>query len=130
MKIIEYNFNLFPWYFMKQVIVVRTDLEMSKGKLAVQVAHASVIAAFEAYNNYYEWFKEWWESGQKKIVLRVPSEKELLELYEKAQRRRLPISLVVDAGLTELPAGTITALAIGPAPDDKIDEITGHLKTL
>jgi PTH2 family peptidyl-tRNA hydrolase len=115
---------------MKQVIIVRIDLEMSKGKLAVQVAHASVIAAFEAYNNYYEWFKEWWNSGQKKIVLRAPSEKELLELYEKARRQHLPVSLVVDAGLTELPAGTITALAIGPAPDDKINEITSHLKTL
>jgi len=126
---VEY-YGLYPWYFMKQVIIVRVDLEMSKGKLAVQVAHASVNAAFEAYNNYYEWFREWWNSGQKKIVLRVPSEKELLELYEKARRQRLPVSLVVDAGLTELPAGTTTALAIGPAPDDKIDEITGHLKTL
>jgi PTH2 family peptidyl-tRNA hydrolase len=116
--------------FVKQVIVVRTDLGMSRGKLAVQVAHASLIAAFEAYSSYYEWFREWWNTGQKKAVLKVHSEKELLELYEKAKQSNLPTSLVVDAGLTELPPGTITAIAIGPAPDEKIDKITGHLKTL
>ncbi|MEM3763483.1 MAG: peptidyl-tRNA hydrolase Pth2 [Desulfurococcaceae archaeon] len=115
---------------MKQVIVVRTDLKMSKGKLAVQVAHASLMAAFEAYHNFREWFIEWWREGQKKVVLKVDSEKELLELYNKVLEKRLPVALVADAGLTELPPGTITALAIGPAPDHRVDEITGHLKLL
>lgn len=115
---------------MKQVIVVRTDLNMSKGKLAVQVAHASVLASFESYSKHPSWFNNWWNSGQKKIVLRVPGERELLEIYEKATRRGLPVVIVSDAGLTELPPGTVTALAIGPAPDESVDEITGHLKTL
>jgi PTH2 family peptidyl-tRNA hydrolase len=115
---------------VKQVIVVRGDLGMSKGKLAVQVAHASVIAAFEAYNNYYEWFREWWNSGQKKVVLKATCEKELLELYDRAKEHHLPASLVRDAGLTELPPGTLTAIAIGPAPEDEVNKITGHLKTL
>ncbi|MEM1619063.1 MAG: peptidyl-tRNA hydrolase Pth2 [Desulfurococcaceae archaeon] len=115
---------------MKQVIVVRTDLKMSKGKLAVQVAHASLMAAFEAYHNFREWFIEWWREGQKKVVLKVDSEKELLELYNKVLDKRLPVALVADAGLTELPPGTTTALAIGPAPDHRVDEITGHLKLL
>ncbi|MEM4717155.1 MAG: peptidyl-tRNA hydrolase Pth2 [Desulfurococcaceae archaeon] len=115
---------------MKQVIVVRSDLNMSRGKLAVQVAHASVIAAFEASKKAQEWFHEWWISGQKKVVLRVNSEKELLEIYEKAKINELPVSLVTDAGLTELPPGTVTAVGIGPAPEDRVDKITGHLKTL
>lgn len=109
---------------------MRADLRMSKGKLATQVAHASVMAAFEAYNKHRDWFNEWWETGQKKVVLKVSSEKELLELYNAALVAMLPTSIVVDAGLTELPPGTITAIAIGPAPDEKIDRITGHLKLL
>lgn len=115
---------------MKQAVVVRTDIKMSKGKLAAQVAHASVIAAFESYSKYREWFEEWWRTGQKKVVLKVNSENELIELYERALRVGLPASLVADAGLTELPPGTKTAIAIGPAPDDKVDAVTGHLKLL
>ncbi|MET1159672.1 MAG: peptidyl-tRNA hydrolase Pth2 [Thermoprotei archaeon] len=114
----------------KQVIVVRTDLGMSKGKLAVQVAHASVIAAFKAYKDKKEWFNKWWETGQKKIVLRGSSEQELLELAHKAMEKKLPVSIVRDAGLTELPPNTLTAIAIGPAPSKLIDDITGRLKTL
>jgi PTH2 family peptidyl-tRNA hydrolase len=115
---------------LKQVIIVRNDLGMSKGKLAVQVAHASVIAAFEAFRSKKEWFEEWWKSGQKKIVVKVSGEMELLELYEKAVRNGLPASLVKDAGLTELPPGTTTAVAVGPAPDEVVDKLTGGLKLL
>lgn len=115
---------------LKQVIVVRTDLEMSKGKLAVQVAHASVSAAFEAYFKKTDWFKEWFSSGQKKIVLKVSCEKELLDIYQQALTLGLPVALVKDAGLTEIPPGTLTAVAIGPAPSNLIDTITGRLKTL
>ncbi|MEM2025118.1 MAG: peptidyl-tRNA hydrolase Pth2 [Desulfurococcaceae archaeon] len=115
---------------MKQVIVVRTDLNMSRGKLAVQVAHAAVLAAIETRDSFSSWFSDWWRNGQKKIVLKVSSEAEILELYRAARDVGLPAVLVSDAGLTELPPGTITALGIGPAPSEKIDRVTGHLKTL
>lgn len=114
----------------KQVIVVRSDLKMSKGKLAVQVAHASVISAFEAYRNKQEWFDKWWRSGQKKIVLKVGDEAALLSIYEKALAKGLPAALVRDAGLTELPPGTTTAVGIGPCPAELVDEITGRLDLL
>jgi len=103
---------------------------MSKGKLATQVAHAAVIAAFKAFNEKRDWFKAWWDSGQKKIVLKVKSKEELLEIAEKAMKKKLPVAIVYDAGLTELPPGTLTAVGIGPAPSKIIDEITGRLKLL
>ncbi len=114
----------------KQVIVVRTDLGMSRGKLAAQVAHAAVIAAFKAYREKPEWFRLWWDSGQKKIVVKVSSEKELLEIADQARRLGLPVSIVRDAGLTELPPDTLTTVGIGPAPSSLIDRVTGRLKLL
>ncbi len=114
----------------KQVIIVRTDIKMSKGKLAVQVAHAAVIAAFEAYKKKREWFEQWWVTGQKKVVVKGGSEGELIKYAEMARKQGLPVSIVRDAGLTELPPGTLTAVGIGPAPSNKIDPITGGLKLL
>lgn len=109
---------------------MRSDLEISKGKIAVQVAHASVLAAFEAFRNFRDWFEKWWGSGQKKIVVKVGGERELLELYAKAKDKGLPVAIVRDAGLTEIPPGTLTAIAIGPCPSELVDELTGRLKLL
>jgi len=114
----------------KQVIVVREDIKMSKGKLAAQVAHASVIASEIARREHEEWWRYWWREGQKKVVLGVKSEEELMEIYTKAKHAGLPTSLVEDMGLTEIPPGTRTAVGIGPAPEELIDNITGHLKLL
>ncbi len=115
---------------LKQVIVVRTDIKMSKGKIAAQVAHAAVMASENARRGYPQWWEKWFNGFQKKVVLQVPGEKELLEIYEKARKMNLPTAIVRDKGLTEIPPNTLTAVAIGPAPSKEIDKITGSLKLL
>ncbi len=114
----------------KQVILVRVDLDMGKGKLAAQVAHASLGAALKAMKSRKEWFEKWMAEGQAKVVLRVGGEDELLEFKERAAVAGMPTELVVDRGLTQLEPGTKTCLAIGPAPSIMIDELTGKLKLL
>lgn len=114
----------------KQVIVLRADLEMSKGKIAAQAGHAAVSAAEEARKRWHEWWSGWLEEGQRKIAVRVDSEEELLELEKKAKELQLPSALITDRGLTELPPGTKTCLGIGPAPSDQVDEVTGNLRLL
>lgn len=114
----------------KQVIAVRTDLEMSKGKIAVQVAHGSVSAAEQARIYKPDILRAWLREGQKKVAVKVSSEEELIELRRQAVNHSLPFALIRDAGMTELPPGTITVLGIGPAKADLIDEVTGELKLL
>jgi len=114
----------------KQVIIFRSDLRMSKGKIAAQAGHAAVSAGEEAHKHRKAWWDAWISEGQCKIAVKVKSEKELLRLEEQAKELALPNSLVTDRGLTEIPPGTITCLGIGPAPADKIDKITGNLPLL
>jgi len=112
---------------LKQCIVVRSDLKLSKGKTAAQAAHASILAYEKADRRTRE---RWKKEGQKKVVLQVESESELLELKKKCEELGIPCALVVDAGLTEIPPGTITALGIGPDEAEKIDKVTGNLRLL
>ena len=112
----------------KQVIVVRSDLKLSKGKLAAQVAHASLGAYRKALETNPNSVQEWENIGEKKVVLKVEGLKELEELKQKAAQAKLRLVLISDAGRTELPAGTTTVLGIGPAKEKDIDKITGHLK--
>ncbi|MGQ9787985.1 MAG: peptidyl-tRNA hydrolase Pth2 [Candidatus Hadarchaeaceae archaeon] len=114
----------------KQVIVVRTDLKMSPGKLATQVAHGSVGAAERVKKKNRRWFSNWFSEGQKKVVVSVGGENEIHDLKKKADKLGLPNMLVVDAGLTELAPGTVTALGIGPAPNEILDQVTGNLPLL
>jgi len=115
---------------MKQVIVVRSDLRMGKGKIAAQVAHASLSAAEEAIDRRSDWFGEWKEEGQAKIVLKVQTEEALREFYKQAKAAKLPVALIEDRGLTQLEPGTVTCLGIGPGPEEELDRITGKLKLL
>ncbi|MEM2485789.1 MAG: peptidyl-tRNA hydrolase Pth2 [Candidatus Bathyarchaeia archaeon] len=114
----------------KQVLVFRSDLKMSKGKIAAQAGHAAVSSAEEARIRYEEWWKAWILEGQCKIAVKVKNEEELLKLEKMAEEMELPHALIIDRGLTEIPPGTITCLGIGPAPSDKVDRITGKLPLL
>jgi len=112
---------------MKQVIVLRTDLGMSTGKLVAQACHASVEAAYSASTDA---IAKWRDEGQRKIVLKVSSVSELTELKDRCETTSLVHALVADAGRTELAPGTITALAIGPTDDRSVDRIVGSIPLL
>src|SRR3989338_1860338 len=109
----------------KHVIVVRQDLKLPKGKMAAQAAHASVGALLKSHKDD---IKKWQEQGMKKVVLKVKDEEELLDYKKKAEDAGLVVSLIEDAGHTVVKPGTITCFGIGPAPEQKIDKITGNLK--
>ena len=112
---------------LKQVILVREDLKMSAGKLAAQVAHASLDAVFSSDKKI---VNEWRNSGAKKVVLKVKDEKELIEFKDRADDEGLVAALITDAGRTVLAPGTKTCLGIGPDDSEKIDKITGKLKMM
>jgi PTH2 family peptidyl-tRNA hydrolase len=114
----------------KQVIAFRSDLRLSKGKAAVQAGHAAVSAAEETRKRKKKWWEDWMAEGQRKIAVKVKSEKELLALEEHAKDLGLPCALIVDRGLTEIPPNTVTCLGIGPAPAEKVDRLTGNLPLL
>ncbi|MFQ6020581.1 MAG: peptidyl-tRNA hydrolase Pth2 [Candidatus Aenigmatarchaeota archaeon] len=110
---------------MKQAIIVRTDLRMGKGKIASQVAHASIASFLKS-----RYKKRWIDEGMKKIILKVSSLRELKSLHKQAKKEKLPCELIRDMGLTQIKPGSITCLGIGPASDKKIDKITSKLRLL
>jgi PTH2 family peptidyl-tRNA hydrolase len=114
----------------KQVIAFRSDLRLSKGKSATQAGHAAVSAAEETRKHRRRWFEDWFSEGQRKIAVKVKTEKELRELERRAKELGLPSSLIIDRGLTEVPPGTVTCLGIGPAPAEEVDKVTGKLPLL
>ncbi len=110
---------------MKQVIVVNEGLKLPRGKLAAQVAHASVAALLEATSDAR---RRWLEEGMPKVVLRCDSQQQLLELEAAAEDAGLPNALIRDAGHTVVAAGTATCLGIGPARTEEIDALSRELK--
>ena len=110
---------------LKQVILIRADLKLPKGKAAAQVAHASVEAVMNSSNDL---VSSWRSVGMKKIVLKVPDEKTLLMMQQAAKREGLVASLITDAGKTVVAPGTKTCVAIGPGPEQLIDKVTGDLQ--
>ena len=125
---------------IKQVILARTDLNMRKGKLAAQAAHASLKVFFDLRDveaprgtlivSTTPEMDEWIKGMFTKIVLGVESEAELVQAYDLARAARLPTALVIDAGATEFHGvPTKTTVAIGPAEAEEIDKITGSNET-
>lgn len=134
---------------MKQVIVMRTDLNMRKGKMVAQGAHAAMlflhvarkaihtkplaktIEKFNALRRQGAINEEWFDSGMKKICVGCDSEDALMDLHKTATEAKLLAYYVTDAGHTEFHGQpTVTCLAIGPGLDEDIDNITRHLKLL
>jgi len=109
----------------KQAILIRQDLKLPKGKAISQGAHASVDAVHKAKKSDIE---EWRSDGMPKIVLKVENEEALYKYVQQAKDAGLTTSIITDAGRTVVEPGTVTAAAIGPGPEDKIDSIVGKLK--
>jgi len=109
----------------KQVIILRSDVDISTGKKCVQCCHASLGACRKADKSI---VKKWELEGQKKVVLEVNSKGEILKFYNQVKKGKIPCFLVEDAGLTELEPGTVTTLGIGPEKEEILDKITGKLK--
>lgn len=116
----------------KMVLVVRTDIPMGTGKIAAQCAHAAVQCCQEVNSTkaHKQAFYSWLSLGQPKIVVKIPSEKLLLNLADEAAKAGLPFAVIRDAGRTQLEPGTISVLGIGPAPKDSVNKITSSLKLL
>jgi len=113
----------------KVVLVVRRDLNMSVGKIAAQCAHAAVGIYKRLAQSSVANLQKWEKNGQKKVVVGVDSEQELMKLESQAVERNLPTSKVRDAGRTEVEPGTTTVLAVC-GPSWQVDEVTGGLRIL
>ena len=114
----------------KQVLLIRIDIGMGKGKMAVQAAHGALIASEVSRVNRRSWYDSWKRGGQAKIAVKAESADVLLRTMKRAREDGLPVALVEDAGLTQLTPGTATCLAVGPAPVNLIDPITSQMKLL
>ena len=111
----------------KQIILVRKDLDLPKGKLAAQAAHASVEATLKSAEKK---ISAWRKEGMAKIVLKVKDEKELFLYLQKAKDEGLATALITDGGRPVAAPGTKTCGAIGPDEEEKIDLITSKLPLL
>lgn len=113
----------------KMVLLVRRDLEMGKGKTGAQCAHAAVGLYKSLRRSKDERLKEWEAVGATKVALRVSDERELLAVAEAARRAGLPHHVVVDAGRTQVAAGSRTVLSV-LGRGSEVDKLTGRLKLL
>ncbi len=111
----------------KMVIIVREDLDLSCGKMAVQVAHAAVECTLKAKKQKSPWVDDWIKEGQKKVVVKAKDLRMIYELEFKAKNLGLTTSIIRDAGLTEVPPGTVTCLGVGPGPEETVNKVTGNL---
>ncbi|MBD3172198.1 peptidyl-tRNA hydrolase [Candidatus Bathyarchaeota archaeon] len=111
-------------------IVIRTDLNMSVGKMIAQACHAAVGCSEEAKRTQTKHWRRWRDEGGKKVVLEADSMEELEELAVEAEQLNLPYVLIRDAGHTEVAPGTTTCIGIGPHQEQFMDKVTGNLPLL
>ncbi len=111
----------------KQVILVREDLKLTKGKMSAQSSHASVGAVLKSHKDD---IVKWQNQGMKKVVLRVADKEELYKYKQLAEDAGLVVALITDAGHTHLEPGTPTCAGIGPDKAEKIDKVTGNLSLI
>ena len=116
-----------PAFEWKQCLIIRNDIKMSCGKKCAQLAHAAVIA-YEKADKITK--KKWYDEGMKKVALKANSQRELYELKTIAEEAGISAAIITDAGMTEIPPGTVTALGLGPAKSEELDKITGDLSLL
>ncbi|CAG9980559.1 unnamed protein product [Clonostachys byssicola] len=119
----------------KLVLVVRTDLGMTKGKIAAQCSHATLacyknLVGAPADSPKRKALARWERYGQTKIAVQIKSQDDLLELRRTARNMGVTAEVIQDAGRTQIEAGSMTVLGVGPAPRSVVDKITGHLKLL
>lgn len=112
----------------KQIIILRKFPDLRTGKYVAQGAHASQLAIKHCQEKYPEYYEAYMNDHIRKIVVYVNTEQELRDLWIQAYNAQLPVSIVEDAGFTEFHGvKTVTAIGIGPAPDELIDPITKSL---
>jgi PTH2 family peptidyl-tRNA hydrolase len=116
-----------PEFKWKQCIIIRNDVKMSCGKKCAQAGHAAIMAYEKSDANAK---KAWIHEGQKKVILKADDERTLFEIKSIAEAAGIAAVLIQDAGMTEIPPGTITALGLGPAKTEEMDKITGDLTLL
>lgn len=121
---------MFLFKQLKMVLIVRSDLKLTKGKLATQVAHAAVICFKNTLEKESSLAKKWLKVGQPKIVLKVDSLAQLEDLKTLAEESNVTTALVLDAGRTQIAPGTATCLGLGPDYDEKLDALVKDLKLL
>jgi PTH2 family peptidyl-tRNA hydrolase len=110
-----------------KMVIITSDIEMSPGKLAAQVAHAAVECTLKSMEKKPKKVKKWLREGQKKIIVKTNQE-EMEKLENLARQMNLQTAVIRDAGHTELESGTLTAIAIGPASEVELNKVTGQLK--
>lgn len=114
----------------KLALIVRSDLKLSRGKAAAQCAHAAIACYQRAEATQPQVLRQWLLAGQPKIVLRCASLAELERLQREARDAGLVEASVADAGRTQVEAGTVTVLGVGPAPEAAVAAVVGELKLL
>ena len=119
---------------LKMVFLVRLDLKMGAGKIAAQVAHAAIGLYDDIMNGDDEYHIEalnyWNIFGAKKIVLKCDNYETMKQVAIQAKQSQLPFILISDAGHTQIPAGSVTVLGIGPDSSEKINKLTGNFKLM